>query len=341
MKRLMSLLCCLPILVAAQNKILLVQGTAPGCYLLHTVQPKENYYSIGRLYNLSPKDIAPFNNLSIDKGLNLHQTIKVPLLAGNFVQNKVADADESLVPVYHLVQDKEGLYKISAQYNKVPIDKIKQWNNLRSDAVASGSKLIVGFLKVKTALSALSSGTKTVPEVQQPVEEKPVETQPVVVKEPVKKTPEPKQPTVPEPVKKTPEPQQTPVQEPVKEPVVKTTPTEINVPVNAPVGPGGWFKSEFEKQPSAKAQQEAGTAAIFKSNSGSDGRYYCFHNTAATGSIVKITSNSTGKSVYAKVLDVIPDIKQNTGLVICISNAAAIELGFPSGKFDCNLVYSK
>jgi len=47
------------------------------------------------------------------------------------------------------------------------------------------------------------------------------------------------------------------------------------------------------------------------------------------------------KSVYAKVLDVIPDIKQNTGLVICISNAAAIELGFPSGKFDCNLVYSK
>lgn len=326
MKRLMSLLCCLPMWVAAQNKVLLVQGTAPGCYLLHTVQPKENYYSIGRLYNLSPKDIAPFNNLSIDKGLNLNQTIKVPLLSSNFVQNKVADADESLVPLYHLVQDKEGLYRISAQYNKVPIEKIKQWNNLKSDAVASGNKLIIGFLKVKTALSALSSRAKTVPEVQQPVEEKPVETQPVVVKEPVKKTPEPQQP---------------PVQEPVKEPVVKTTPTENNVPVSQPAGAGGWFKTEFDKQSAAKAQQEAGTAAIFKSNSGSDGRYYCFHNTAATGSIVKITSTSTGKSVYARVLDVIPDIKQNTGLVICISNAAAIELGFPSGKFDCNLVYSK
>jgi hypothetical protein len=54
-----------------------------------------------------------------------------------------------------------------------------------------------------------------------------------------------------------------------------------------------------------------------------------------------ITSNLTGISVYAKVLDLIPDIKQNSGLLIIISNAAAQELGMGDGKFDCTLNYIK
>ena len=45
------------------------------------------------------------------------------------------------------------------------------------------------------------------------------------------------------------------------------------------------------------------------------------------GTILKITDNSSGKSVYAKVLDAIPDIKQNSGLSVVLSNAAAEELG--------------
>ena len=87
---------------------------------------------------------------------------------------------------------------------------------------------------------------------------------------------------------------------------------------------------------------EAGSGAVFKSNSGwQDGKYYCLHNTAAPGTIIKVTANSTGKTIYAKVLDVIPDIKQNSGLIIRISNAAAQELGIGEAKFDCSLSYSK
>jgi len=39
------------------------------------------------------------------------------------------------------------------------------------------------------------------------------------------------------------------------------------------------------------------------------------------------------------VLDLIPDLKQNSGIVIRISNAAASELGVAGTSFDCTLNY--
>ena len=72
-----------------------------------------------------------------------------------------------------------------------------------------------------------------------------------------------------------------------------------------------------------------------------NGKYYCLHNGALPGTIVKITSPATGKSVYAKVLDVMPAIKQNDGVLIRLSNAAAAELGQDAGKFDCSLSFTK
>ena len=87
---------------------------------------------------------------------------------------------------------------------------------------------------------------------------------------------------------------------------------------------------------------ETGTGGIFKSTSGwEDGKYYCLHNTAAAGTILKITNKATGKSVYAKVLDLIPDIKQNESLIIRISNAAANALGTTQDKLECTINYSK
>ena len=54
-----------------------------------------------------------------------------------------------------------------------------------------------------------------------------------------------------------------------------------------------------------------------------------------------MTNNSTGKIVYAKVLDAIPDIKQNAGLVVIVSNSAADELGAGESRFECVGEYVK
>ncbi|MEO8855272.1 MAG: hypothetical protein ABI359_15925, partial [Ginsengibacter sp.] len=61
----------------------------------------------------------------------------------------------------------------------------------------------------------------------------------------------------------------------------------------------------------------------------------CFSNDATAGTVLKITNNSTGKSIFAKVLDTIPAIQQNEGLIVVVSNAAASELGAGDNKFDC------
>ena len=52
-------------------------------------------------------------------------------------------------PIYHKVGKKETLYHISTLYGKVPIDDLKKWNNLTSDAVTEGANIIVGYSGTK------------------------------------------------------------------------------------------------------------------------------------------------------------------------------------------------
>ena len=141
----------------AQGNLLMAEGTSPDLYISHVVTPKENYYSVGRLYNFSPKEIAAYNKLEFEKGLSLGQTIKIPLKENNFLQGTAPSKDEALIPVYHTVQAKEGLYRVSVTHNKVPLDLLKKWNNFPGDAVSSGTKLIIGYLKVIKDQSPLAS----------------------------------------------------------------------------------------------------------------------------------------------------------------------------------------
>lgn len=300
----------------------MVQGKAGNLYLNHIAAPKENFYSIGRIYNISPKEIAPYNDLALEKGLSLGKAIRIPL-KNNFIQNGDVAADEVTVPLYHKTTAKETLYQLSTNYNKVPPATLRSWNNLKGDALTPGQDIIVGYLKVKKDLSSLAQRSTVVPAVKS--DTKPVETI-VVVKEPVK-----------EPVKITPE-KVTPA-------VVKTEPVaEIKI---TPVAPPtvnisqkdlkeGSFKSLFDD--SGKVQ--TGTAGIFKSTSGwEDGRFYCLHDTAPRGAVIKVTNTSTGKWVFAKVLDIMPDLKQNNDLKIRLSNAAADALGAGENNFTCTINY--
>ena len=99
------LFCCS--VVFAQNE-LVVQSGDKGLYLNHTVSPKENFYSVGRLYNVPPKEIAAFNGLDMTHGLTIGQSLKIPLTAANFSQTTTKGR-----PVYYVVGQNEGLYRVS------------------------------------------------------------------------------------------------------------------------------------------------------------------------------------------------------------------------------------
>jgi hypothetical protein len=125
------------------------------------------------------------------------------------------------------------------------------------------------------------------------------------------------------------------------------------VPVPAPVSPasasapervntyaathaaGGFFSINYIGNSNKVLSGQAGT---FKSTSGwTDGKYYALMNGVPVGTIIRVSSN--GKSVYAKVLGQLPDMKESNGLLTRISNAASAELGTGEGRFSVEVRY--
>ena len=374
----------------SQSNELLIQGETGKLYLEHTVAAKENWYSIGRLYNISPKEVAPFNKLTMAQPLSIGQQLEIPLTAVNFSQNGVKTPAETLVPVYHIIQEKEWMYRISVNHNKVPIPFLEKWNNINKDQVKAGMHLVVGFLKVKTALSALATSggaapvavttappatgaagnTTTTPASSAATNTpasglKPVtaavsgakttstapasKVPPPTPKPAITATVAPPQSVVketPAAVKETPAAaKETPA--PVKEDVAEAPKTVTHTPLpttaaaSAPSTPalhfnGGYFKNEFTDG----GKSTSGPAGIFKSTSGwQDGKYYALMNNVPVGTIVRVGAAATGKSIYAKVLGQLPDMKESGGLTVRISNAAASELGAGEGKFAVEVRY--
>lgn len=268
--------------IYAQSTSLTVQGSGTDMHLVHTIAPKENWYSIGRIYNISPKDIAPYNHLTIDNPLSIGQQLNIPLTAVNFTKTNNKASDEALIALYQ-------------------------------------NRTAVGYLKVKKALSPLAAVNGSA--VVMPVKE--IAAPPVVAKsEPV--TAAKSAPVVaakPEPVK-----------EEVKVVPVKPTPAEERPAANFK---GGSFKSQFE----SSGKSNSGAAGVFKSTSGwQDGKYYALINNVPVGTIVKISNAASGKSVYAKVLGDLADMKENAGLTARVSDAAASELD-GEGRFDVEVKY--
>lgn len=318
----------------AQQNHLQIKGTGSNLYLEHVVVPKESFYSIGRLYNVSPKELALFNHLKAGSGLEIGENLKIPLNKNNFLQEGKAAGNEALIPVYHNVTSGETLYRLGVNYNKVPLASLKKWNHLTSDGVSVGAPMIIGYLKVDKSLSALARRNSEAPTdvaVNEPKTEIPV-SQPQVA-------PQKSEPVKSDPVQETPKTETAPVTN--SQPQTPVAPV-TNQNVKNSEGTG-YFKNLYNQQnQQSSVVDKSGSAGVFKSTSGwQDGKYYCFNNDAAPGSILKITNNATGKTVYAKVLDAIPDIKQNSGLVIVISNAAAQELGAGENQFDCVVSYAK
>ena len=318
----------------AQQNNFEIKGSGSNLYLEHAVSPKESFFSVGRMYNVSAKELAAFNHLKMEAGLKIGEILKIPLNKMNFTQTGVRAKTEANVPVYHTIERGETLYRLEVNYNKVPLTYLKRWNHLQSNDLAEGTPIIVGFLKVDKAQSALAKHKFEPPTQVAEVPQKEVKPEENKPEKTVAATPE---------VKK---PESAKFENEAHVPVQANANTITIAPGNANsanIISGGYFMNLYIRQSQNKSFVYRNAAGgVFKSTSGwQDGKYYCFNNDASAGTVLKITDNVTGKSVYAKVLDVIPDIKQNEGLSIVISNAAADALGAGDNKFDCVVSFGK
>ncbi len=267
---------------------LLVKSNERGLYITHTVAPKETFYSIGRLYAISPKEVAPFNDLVMENGLTIGQTIMIPLNAANFSQTTQKGS-----PVYYVVGEGEGLYRVTTKNGKVTMADLRKWNNLSNDGINPGQKLIVGYINAEVVATAAvttppKSETVAVDEIKEPA------------------------PPVTTPKKAEPEKQNT----------VAVAPKQTAVQDSK----GGYFKSAFDQQSRSAAakKEQTATAGIFKTASGwQDAKYYALMDGVEPGTIVRVVNPTNSKAVYAKVLGAMSGISQNKGLDVRISNAAA------------------
>jgi LysM repeat protein len=274
--------------VSAQE--FLTHGASPDLHLIHPVVSKETWFSIGRKYNLTPKEIAAFNNTSVEKPLEVGQAVKIPLTKANFSQADPTGSVDDLVPVYHVVQEKEWMYRVSVNHNKVPIEKLERWNSISRNDVKAGTKLIVGFLTAREAVPARQTTASAKPVTPQVPQQKAPGTQTAATK-------------------------------------------SENAPI---VTEGGYFKTQYDNN----GKNQAGISGIFKSTSGwNDGKYYALMNNVTVGTIVKVNLPATNKSIYAKVLGELPDMKESAGLSLRISDAAAKELGAATSKFNVEVMY--
>jgi LysM repeat protein len=262
-----------------------VHSTEKGLHLKHTIAAKENFYAVGRLYNIPAKDIAAYNNLDMENGLNIGQTVMIPLTSANFSQTT-----DNGTPAYYVVGQQEGLYRVSMKHNKVLMASLRKWNHLTSDEIPAGQKLIVGFITSPELAKAVTNSPKTAPVVIQ--QEKPKQTAPVV-----------QQKTEPERI-------------------TKPVPTQAGIKNS---GGGFFKSQfEQQSQASNANKDQTATASIFKTASGwQDGKYYALIDGVDPGTIVQVINPSNNKTIYAKVLGAMSGINQNKGLDVRISNAAA------------------
>ena len=278
-------------------------------YISHVVAPKESLYSLGRMYHLSPKEIATANKLDTKAGLVIGQELKIPLNKNNFLQAE-SKQTKGLHPVYHTVAEGETLYRLSVSYNNVKKDLLRKWNGISDNVVKEGQAMIVGYLKYTPPVVATEhaqavasanvngDGKQSGPFNDQDGKGDIVESG----------------------------------YEPFKEDEVQFT--------SVSAGDEGYFAGEFAATSGQQRKRMSGMAATFKSTSGwSDKKYYILVNDIPVETIVRITAN--GRSVYAKVLETLPGLRDNNGMVCRISNAAAAALGISDPKFTVELSYTE
>ena len=299
-------------------------------YLVHQLAPKENYYSVGRIYNISPRVFAPYNGLELTSPLSIGQALKIPLNEQNFWQNGSRKENEVVLPLYYTAGAGENLSTISKIF-KTDNATLRSWNNMSSDAVSAGKKVIIGFLKVDKTLSPLAASgmsRQEPPMVKQEPKKEEVKQQPVVKEEPKKE--EPKVELKPEPKKEEPKP------------VVKEEPKPQAAP--ASYEGNGFFKDEYNKQSNngRNTSNASGNGSTFKSTSGwSDGKYYVLMDNLEKGTIVMVRNPANGKAIYAKVLAGVKETTPNSSALFLLSNAAASQLGISAEKFNAELVWGK
>ncbi len=121
--------------------------------IIHKIEAKETYFSLGRKYNVSPQSIIQFNT---NKSLQIGAIVKIPTernfaeaIASISTSNQEPNTTSELASIEYKVSPREYLYSIAKKFNTT-VEKLKALNNL------SGTNLSIGqIIKVPSVTTSL------------------------------------------------------------------------------------------------------------------------------------------------------------------------------------------
>ncbi len=350
-------------LLHAQDK-LVVEGKPGNFFVIHKVTEKESLSSIGRLYGYTPQQLAQYNGLNTNGILPLGASIKVQLTAQNLHQQQ---ENELSIPVYHIASKGDNLFKLSQLYNKVAVASLRNWNDLKTDLVKDGQAIIVGYINGNKPVVPARIFVND-PLLSQSIASKPIPVKPVDVGPPPLKNPNVMDAAVDgarelkgimKPLTDNELLLLAQTQEKIKKDAVAGSTLQTALPGSISPVPleeqrisdedifytptlsdEGYFSAFYTNADKSYTEiSKMGNAAIFKSMSGvKDRKYYVLMNQILPGTIVKIKVNK--KSIYARVLGELPEIKGAENVLLRMSSAAASALGIQNQSlFSINLTY--
>ena len=124
--------------VQAQSDSLRVEKEGDKVYVIHKVLSGQTLYSLSKRY-VTSVDAIKEENPTLASGLQVGQTLKIPY--GGTIQ--AAPATNTVTnEITHRVAAGETLFAISRKYN-VEVTDIKKWNNLSSNSLALGQRLVI------------------------------------------------------------------------------------------------------------------------------------------------------------------------------------------------------
>ncbi len=295
--------------------------------ITHTIKKGETLSALARQYKTTVGDIMRLNGMNSNSKLQIGQTVKIPTTTSEVSKKEVVkpqpiikqpETSASITDVTYKVLKGQSLYGIAKQF-KTTEAQIIAWNNFPNDKIRAGQTIIVGKEAIEKSTIPVSPKLQTTKQVE---DNKTVITTPSVTQQ----TPKTEELTVLNAgsAKVTPTP------------VVKSELSPITAS-NKYVETEGYFAGYFNYK-NRDLTSTAGDAAIFKTTSGwTDKKYYVLMNDVNQGDIVRITANN--KTICAKVLGPLPDIKEDNGLLLRVSNAAAAILGIEDAKFNVSVNY--
>jgi len=84
--------------------------------------------------------LKAYNKISSADSTATPSSIRIPLSASNLITNKTS------LPVFHVVEKGDNLYRLNLQYFSPGIPRIKEWNQLKSETLKDGDMVVVGYL---------------------------------------------------------------------------------------------------------------------------------------------------------------------------------------------------